>query len=148
MVYINYKCTLISKMLTMKRPLLEKAQIVDEVFETDVRVEERDATWASEMGEKKVPWRAEEMKAVNKFVGDLFRSLQKANQVPGKIPRSCSCELERETAVEQTTPSVCKRHRRAFLQINLHRKTNIGPVMVSIKNQRERETVFANLPRQ
>lgn len=85
---------------------------------------------------------------MRKKLSDLFRSHQKANQVLGKIPRSCLCELERETAVEQTTPSVCKRHRRAFLQINLHRKTNIGPVMVSIKNQGERETVFANLPRQ
>lgn len=47
MLYFNYKCTLISKTFTMKHPLLEKAQISagdDEVFKTDVRVRERDAT--------------------------------------------------------------------------------------------------------
>lgn len=85
------------------------------------------------------------MKAVNKFAGDLFRSLQKANQVPGKVPRSCSCEPERARERlawnKQHHLSSSAAEERSCRSTSIA-QTNIGPAMVSIKNQRESETVF------
>ncbi len=82
MVYINYKLTLIS----LWNAFFLRKHTCSSWRSVWNRRESKENRCELQGKKKNVPWRAEEMKAVNTFVGDLFLSLQKANQVPGKIP--------------------------------------------------------------